>query len=116
MTYMMHILTQILLVMYLEIMFDPLRAEALWNHHNSSLHIEAQRHLGTALIVLLSNRCEKLILQQRRTFHIDPNQIGSREGESFTLAFEIHTLPARSLDTPSHSMMLRPNSWLVVYR
>lgn len=57
-------------------MFDPLGAEALWNHNDPSLHIEAQGHLGTALLVLLPNGDKKLIFQQRRAFHIHPKPEG----------------------------------------
>lgn len=53
-------------------MFDPLGAEALGNHHDSSLDIEAQGHLGTALVVLLPNGYEHLVLQHGRRFQIHP--------------------------------------------
>lgn len=53
-------------------MFDPLGAEALGNHHDSSLDIEAQGHLGTALVVPLPNGYEHLVLQHGRTFQIHP--------------------------------------------
>lgn len=59
-------------IKYLEVVFDPLGAEALGNHHDSSLDIEAQGHLGTALVVLLPNGYEHLVLQHGRRFQIHP--------------------------------------------
>lgn len=53
-------------------MFDPLRAEALGDHYDSPLDIEAQSHLGTTLVVPFPNGYKQLILQQGRTFHIHP--------------------------------------------
>lgn len=61
-----------MLVQYLEVMFDPLRVEALWDHYNSSLYVEAQGHLGTTFVVFFPNGYKHLIVQQRRTFQIHP--------------------------------------------
>lgn len=56
----------------MEVVFDPLRAEALGDHYDSSLDIEAQSHLGTALVVLFPDGYKQLILQHGRTFQIHP--------------------------------------------
>lgn len=53
-------------------MFDPLRAEALGNHNNPSLHIEAQSHLSTAFVVLFPDGYKEFILQQGGTFQVHP--------------------------------------------
>lgn len=53
-------------------MFDPLGTEAFRDDYDSSLHIEAQSHLSTALFVLSPNGHEHLILQHGRGFQIDP--------------------------------------------
>lgn len=62
-------------IKYLEVMFDPLRVEALWDHYNSSLYVEAQGHLGTTFVVFFPNGYKHLIVQQRRTFQIHPRYI-----------------------------------------
>lgn len=53
-------------------MLDPLQVEALGDDNHSPLGIEAQSHLGSALVVLFPNGYEKLILQQGRAFQIHP--------------------------------------------
>ncbi len=53
-------------------MFDPRGTEALGDHYDSSLGIEAQSHLGTTLVVLFPNGYKQLVLQQGGTFHIHP--------------------------------------------
>ena len=53
-------------------MFDPLRVEALGDHYDTPLDIEAQSHLGTTLVVLFPDGYKKLVLQQGRTLHIHP--------------------------------------------
>ena len=70
-----HLLCTLLLafwLIYLKVVLDPLWVEALGNHDDSSLHVEAQSHLGTALVVLPPNGYKQLILQQGRTFQIHP--------------------------------------------
>lgn len=68
----------------LEVVFYPPRAEALRDHYHASLYIEAQSHLGTALVVLFPNGYKQLILQQGRTFQIHPKpKIGDNTKGAF---------------------------------
>lgn len=65
-------------------MLDPLRVEALGDHNDSSLSVEAQGHLGAALVVLSPNRHKELILQQGGTFYVHPGCISG--GANWTVA------------------------------
>lgn len=56
----------------MEVVFDPFGTEALGDHDHSSLDIEAQSHLSTALVVFFPNGNKQLVLQQGGTFHIHP--------------------------------------------
>lgn len=57
---------------HLEVVLNPLQVEALGDDYHPPLDIEAQSHLGTALLVLFPNGYEHLILQHRRAFQIHP--------------------------------------------
>ena len=53
---------------HLEVVVDALWAEALGDHHHPALYVEAQRHLGTALLILPPDGHQQLVFQQGRTF------------------------------------------------
>ena len=57
---------------HLEVAGDPVRAEALGDDDHSSLGVEAQSHLGTALGVLPPDRDQQLDFQGRRAFQVYP--------------------------------------------
>lgn len=57
---------------HLKVVFDSLQVEALGDDYHPPLGIEAQSHLGTALVVLFPDGYEHLILQQGRAFQIHP--------------------------------------------
>lgn len=57
---------------HLKVVFDPLQVEALGDDYDPPLGIEAQSHLGTALVVLFPDGHKHLILQQGRAFQIHP--------------------------------------------
>ena len=56
----------------LEVAGDPVRAEALGDDHHASLDVEAQGHLGAALVVLSPDGDQDLVLQERRAFQVHP--------------------------------------------
>lgn len=64
---------------HLKVVLDPLRVEALGDHNDSSLSVEAQGHLGAALVVLSPDRHKELILQQGGTFYVYPEQEAQEE-------------------------------------
>lgn len=82
---------------HLEVVLNPLGTEALGDHYDSSLDVEAQSHLGTALVVLFPNGYKQLILQQGRTFHIYPRP----ETEANTNDAWIETLPEFLFNIPN---------------
>lgn len=53
-----------LLVLYLEVLFDPLLIEALGQDHHSPLQLVAQGNLGWSSPVLFSNGIEYWVLQE----------------------------------------------------
>ena len=53
---------------HLEVVVDALWAEALGDHHHPALYVEAQRHLGAALLILPPDGHQQLVFQQGRTF------------------------------------------------
>lgn len=57
---------------HLEVVLNPLQVEALGDDYHPPLGIEAQSHLGTALVVLFPNGYEQLILQHGGAFQIHP--------------------------------------------
>lgn len=67
-----HFLLREAKIKYLEVVLDPLGAEALGDHGDSSLDVEAQSHLSRTLVVLFPNRHKQLVFQHGRTFHIHP--------------------------------------------
>lgn len=71
--------------MNLEVVFDSLMVEALGDHDNTSLDIEAQSHLSTALVVLFPNRHKDLVLQEWGTCYIHPRRVTETKIETLIL-------------------------------
>lgn len=63
-----------MLINYLEVVLNPFMAEALRNHYDTSLYIEAEGHLSSALVVLFRNGLQQLILQEGRTLQVNPEK------------------------------------------